>query len=152
MAVRSGFRLKGNLPLGHIKLDASFPLEMFITLLNGKVFFWPGKEIDHPIDYGVRHKESNDWRTPWVVLRVPSELIIAKAKFSRCNSGAPRTSNGKKASRGAKTFLTASEFEGSLSKVVEVVFDEEVTLPASTAARHIDYGDWSPLFSLESIP
>ena len=60
--------------------------------------------------------------------------------FSRFNSGAPRTVNGRKSPRGPETFLAADRWLGSPSTVVEVTFVGTVSLPKTT--EFLDRGEW----------
>jgi hypothetical protein len=72
-----------------------------------------------------------------LILRVKVRDLIdanpdTNPQFCRYNSGAPRCSPkrpGRRSPRGPDTFVAASDFSGSPSKVVELVFPTAVKLP-----------------------
>lgn len=117
---------------GNIAFATGWQFQDFVKHLNEHVFFWPGTPTG-PISYGVRHfqryhEEDN------VVLVVETEEVLKMAGnppicFCRYNSGSPRWSGGRPSPRGPQTFQRAGVFDGSPSRVVEVVFRGPVKLP-----------------------
>src|SRR5262249_48751140 len=110
---------------GNMELQDGCTYEDFIESINGRIFFWPGTATG-PISYGVRHFERYRNEHP-VILRVSLQSLLVEnpavtPKFCRYNSGSPRCSNGYKSPRGPKTFVSAQEFDGTPSNVVEVTF------------------------------
>jgi len=145
-------RLQGQSPLhaGNIAFEGGWSLNDLIEHLNGLVFFWPGSETG-PSRYGMNHFESSSWGERPVVLKTgTTELFDANPAgsplFCRFNSGSPRWSNGQPSPRGHDTFLPANKFEGSPSKVVEVVFPEAVALPEGTQWGPSPAGPWRRFF------
>ena len=49
---------------------------------------------------------------------------------------------GEKSPRGPKTFLEAAHFGGTLSKVVEVTFDQGIVLPCDVEYANSPNGRW----------
>ena len=130
---------------GNMALADGWSFTDFVSLLNSRVFFWPGK-IAGPISYGVRHYERYVHEKP-VILRVPTKsLLIANPKtpphFCRYNSGSPRCSNGLKSPRDRRTFVTGDEATFGAGHVVEVTFSEGVMLPEAVEAGSAPAGPW----------
>ena len=77
------------------------------------------------------------------------ELLIANPNhipfFCRYNSGAPRTSRGRKSPRGPETFTLAPRWSAPASRVAEVSFVGTVILPATTEFWDEEAGGWKPL-------
>lgn len=118
-------------------LDKGCSTEDFIAYLNSKVFMW-GKMAgleSHYARYIAQNEEP-------IILRFKTEEVFALnpvPKFTRLNSGAPRSSsylNGKGSPRGLNTFQSAVEYFNSASTVNEVVFDNHCVLPQSIFVGH----------------
>lgn len=140
---------------GAIAFDAGWDLEKLIGYINHHVFFWPGS-AKGPIDSGRNHFEHFASRRP-VLLRVGFyQLLLAnpgiEPRFCRFNSGAPRVVNGRKSPRGRSTFCGAESFSGLPSDVVEVVFEQRVTLPSATQMGYSYDGPWSSLAAAVTAP
>ena len=134
---------------GNTAFENGYTIEDLVSVLNGKVFFWPGTERGMS-KYGERHKTKNVWpddAAP-VTLRIGTgeAFAISRPSFCRFNSGAPRTYFGRKSPRGPRTFLPADSFAGNPGDVVEVVFDQTINLPDSTQILDEEHGIWVPLF------
>lgn len=133
---------------GNISFEDGYTFDSFVECLNRRVFFWPGT-VSGPISYGTRHFARYRGEHP-IILRVLMESVLAVNPATRplyCgyNSGSPRCSYGNKSRRGASTFLPAGDFKGPPSKVVEVTFQEPITLPADTQYGRHPSGPWRPL-------
>ena len=135
---------------GNTGLSKGYSFEEFIGSLNGRVFFWPGT-VSGPIVSGIRHFERYVEERPRpVILRLDFQLLLtanpgAVPLFCRYNSGSPRCSFGNKSPRGPNTFVTASEFKETASKVVEVTFNHEITLPPRAEYGANPRGPWKKL-------
>jgi hypothetical protein len=119
-----------------------------VESLNRRVFFWPGT-ASGPISYGIRHFERYQGERP-IVLRLLMQSLLAsnpasQPLYCRYNSGSPRCSYGTKSSRGANTFVPAGDFAGTPSTVVEVTFQEPITLPADAEYAGRPSGPWRSL-------
>lgn len=131
------------------QMELSLSLEDFVAELNRRVFFWPG-DRDQPNSYGCNFSAAYRRRGENVVsLRVDFlELLTANPGaspyFCRFNSGAPRTSAGKRSPRGPDTFQTADEWQGPPWRVAEVSFFSKVVLP-DTAEVWDDAAGWRTL-------
>jgi hypothetical protein len=134
---------------GNIALDDGFTFENLLSLLNSKIFFWPGTSSG-PIPCGLRHLKGNDWPSAAVLLRVRTQKMLESAnspvEFCAYNSGSPRRVDGRKSPRGPHTFAPARSFERNAGKVVEVVFSQRADLPRTTEVWSKTRGDWTPLF------
>jgi hypothetical protein len=135
---------------GAIAFEAGWDLERFIGHVNRHVFFWPGSAAG-PIDAGRNHFERYAPKQP-LLLRVGLyQLIVANPKseplFCRFNSGAPRVVGGRRSPRGASTYQRPDDFVGTPSVVVEVLFEDQVVLPASTQIGTSYDGPWLTLAS-----
>jgi hypothetical protein len=133
---------------GNICFDDGWTLETLVEELNHRVFFWPGT-AKGPSDYGRRHFERYKDERP-IVLRICTVDLLShnpelQPQFCPFNSGAPRTTGGKKSPRGRKLFLPADRFERRASAVVELTFRGSVTLPHSTEWADSYSSTWQPL-------
>lgn len=138
------FELNDQLPMLHessfAELDGT--RDDFIELLNGFVFYWPGRQEgpvtkgDHGQSFRERYKHFAELRIP--VAEVWTDRFFPK--FCRYNSGAPQARDRVK--RGASIFVDASDAELVTRKVVEAVFPEQVALPPSTQWRDDVFSDW----------
>ena len=143
-------RLQNQAPLhaGNIYFQDSWTFEELIIQLNSRVFFWPGDESG-PGPYGQRHFQSKLWDEPPVLIRTATSDLFDQnpsPEFCAFNSGSPRCSGGKKSPRGLETFLPPDRFTGTCSKVTELTYRQEVSLPVSTQYRHSPDGCWQILF------
>ncbi len=131
---------------GNIKFEPGWDLARLCHHLNQHVFFWPGTGVG-PVPSGRRHAQRYAHER-CMIARVPMlELLAANegsARFSRCNSGSPRWTQGHAAPRGSATFVDGNTFSGAAGDVVEVVFERNVVLPASTewASSLAGFSDW----------
>ena len=94
---------------GHIAFDEGWDLPRFLSHVDAHVFFWPGTELG-PIKAGLNHFDTYAHERP-ALLRVSTRDLFAanpglEPLFSRYNSGAPRTVNGRKSPRGSRTYRT----------------------------------------------
>ena len=133
---------------GNISFEDGYTFDSFVEFLNRRVFFWPGT-VSGPISYGIRHFERYRQERP-IVLRLLMHSLLAsnpasQPLYCKYNSGSPRCSYGTKSSRGAKTFLPASDFAGTPSTVVEVTFQEPIALPSDAEYAGRPSGPWRPL-------
>lgn len=133
---------------GKMELAPGYSFGDFVESINRRVFFWPGKS-EKPKDYGLRHFEHYKNEKP-IIIRVEFETLCrqnhsATALFCRYNSGSPRVSYGNKSPRGPGTFLPAQRFSGVPSSVVEVTFESELQLPATTQFSAHPFGPWKKL-------
>jgi hypothetical protein len=134
---------------GNMALPSGYTFEKFIECLNRRIFFWPGT-LDKPISYGLRHFERYREENP-VILRISFQSLIdsnprIEAHYCRYNSGSPRCSYGRKSPRGPNTFQPVDKFEGRPAEVVEVTFNQPLTLPANTNISAHPTGPWKQLF------
>lgn len=135
---------------GNTSIPNGYTFEDLIETLNGRVFFWPGFIGGRPISYGIRHFERYQNETP-VIIRIRFEALLAAnsgvaPRFCRYNSGSPRCSNGNRSPRGPNTFLLASDFHETPSKVVEVTFDQVIALPQDAQCGPTPKGPWRSLW------
>jgi hypothetical protein len=135
---------------GNAKLSRGLTFEGLVETLNRRVFFWPGNDSG-PIGYGVRHFQHYEHEHP-IILRVEFESLLranpsANPLFCHYNSGSPRCSYGKKSPRGTTTFVSAADFGGTPSQVVEVTFENEIILPPNTMFATRLSGPWEPLLN-----
>lgn len=133
---------------GHLDLNVNWSFEDAIEDLNRRVFFWPGAERG-PSECGRAHFARYSAEGP-AILRVPTPSLLAsnneiEPEYCAFNSGAPRTSGGRKSPRGPMSFAAASSFGRPPSKVVEVTFRGAVSLPADTFVAGLPTGPWEPL-------
>jgi hypothetical protein len=111
-------------------LDKGVSKEDFISYLNSKVFMW-GKMAGLESHY-ARYIAQDE--NP-IILRFNTEEVFSlnkEPKFTRLNSGAPRSSSylgGKGSPRGLSTFESAIDYSSSAGTINEVVFDEQCVLP-----------------------
>jgi hypothetical protein len=120
----------------HVELTGGWCWNDLITALNSRVFFWPG-DHDGPNRFGYNFFEGYRKRgqSP-TKLRVDFRELLqanpnAQPYFCKFNSGAPRTTRGRKSPRGPDTFRRANEWHDALSRVAEVSFIGNVALPSS---------------------
>jgi hypothetical protein len=134
---------------GNIALEEGFTFENLVSLLNSKVFFWPGT-VNGPINYAVRHLHGNDWPNPAAMIRVRTQELFETSDFppEYCayNSGSPRCVDGRKSPRGPNTFRPSKTCKRSAGKVVEVVFSSRVTLPNTSEIWNQSRTKWTSLF------
>jgi hypothetical protein len=133
---------------GNVSLPRGYTFEQFVESLNRRIFFWPGTDAG-PISYGVRHFERYQPEHP-AILKIDFQSLIdsnpaAYPRYCRFNSGSPRCSYGQKSPRGPNTFLSADQFSGTPSKVVEVTFDGPLVLPEDTKVGRNPAGPWCQL-------
>jgi hypothetical protein len=141
-------RDQGPLYAGKAKFPRGYAFEDFVESLNSRIFFWPGTSKT-PILYGIRHFEHYEHEKP-VLLRIKFQSLLdsnprAVPLFCRFNSGSPRCSYGNRSPRGPDTFVSADDFRETPSRVVEVTFDRQLTLPADTEFGRHPTGPWQPL-------
>jgi hypothetical protein len=133
---------------GNLNLPFGYTFGEFVESLNSRVFFWPGTAAG-PISYGIRHFERYRNELPSILRITLASLLsvnsFASAMFCKYNSGSPRCSYGAKSPRGPLTFLSAAEFEGAPSQVVEITFGAELVLPADAEVGSCPYGPWRTL-------
>ena len=117
---------------GNCALPEGFEFEDLIGLLNEHVFFWPGT-AEGPIAAGRNHFGRYVEEHGAQVLRLPTTSALTanpRPLFCRYNSGAPRCNPRiGRSPRGWETFVTADQFYGRPSDVVECVYRGAVTLP-----------------------
>jgi hypothetical protein len=131
---------------GHIEFESGWDMNRFVSHVNKHVFTWPGSERG-PIRPGLNHYARYAAEAP-LLLRFPtSHAAIHGPKFCRFNSGAPRCSGGKHSPRGSATYVTAAEFQGALSEVVEVVFEQSLDLPVDVEYAETYDGPWRRLLA-----
>jgi len=152
MVWRGPFRitLRDQLPLqrGHVQLCGGWTRSDLIEALNARVFFWPGN-ADEPIAHGTRLMSAYATQDE-AVLRIPFRTLLAAnpakpPEFCAYNSGAPRTTAGRKSPRGPAIFTTAARWAFPLSRVVEVAFVRGVALPPDTMIK--TGSNWVPLWN-----
>ena len=123
-ALQMGLLLAGKL--------ATAPRADLLDALDARVIFWPGTS-EGPRDHGRRHFERYRQELPVTLRSATSRLFLANAglepAFCAYNSGSPRFSGGRPSPRGPDTFVTASRFPRPAADVVELSFDEGVSLP-----------------------
>lgn len=128
--------LGDQLPLrqGQVRFTGGWEWQDLIAAINARIFFWPGNQ-DGPNRYGRNFIEaySSRGQRP-TMLRIGFwDLVQANLDtapyFCKFNSGAPRTSEGRRSPRGPDTFQTAEEWSGQPSDVAEVSFVNKVALP-----------------------
>jgi hypothetical protein len=130
---------------GNAKFPKGYAFEDLIENLNRRIFFWPGTSKT-AIAYGVRHFEHYKQEKP-ILLRIKFQSLLdsnhrAIPLFCPFNSGSPRCSYGKKSPRGPNTFVPAEGFRETPSRVVEVTFDRQLTLPPDTEFGGRPTGPW----------
>jgi hypothetical protein len=147
---RQFVELRDQLPLrpGQVCLTGGWTWEDLIAAINARIFFWPGNQ-DGLHRYGRNFIDaySSRGQRP-TTLRIGFwDLVQANPGtvpyFCKFNSGAPRTSKGRKSPRGPDTFQTAEEWSRLPSDVAEVSFVDKVALPQSVEV--CDAAGWRPL-------
>ena len=119
--------------------------------LDNRVFFWPGRELQGPVDSGWGHYETYRQERP-LILRVRTESMVAAnpstmPEFSKYNSGAPRDNElTGKSPRGPGTFLPGPACTFRPSEAVECTFVGGVRLPADVEVGSSPSGPWRPFF------
>jgi len=129
-------------------LSGLWSFDDLVEHLNDHVYFWPGNE-SRPISSGLNHFKRYKSEDA-VVLKIQTSALFlsnpaAVPLFSRFNSGAPRWSGGKPSPRGPDLFMPAASFNGSPAEVIELVFRDEITLPANVAI--LQPAQWRALFA-----
>jgi hypothetical protein len=121
---------------GNVALKGGWSWRNLLSALNSRVFFWPGDQ-DRANAHGRAFIAAyrNRGQVP-VMLRIAFCDLLhanpgAQAYFCSSNSGAPRTSAGRRSPRGPDTFQTTEEWVGRPSRVAEVSFVGKVALPQS---------------------
>lgn len=130
-----------------IEFDLGWSLRRFISHVNDHVFFWPGS-VTGVVGAGRNHY-GRYGSEDVAVLRIPTaslRSLLAEARFSRFNSGAPRVVSRRRSPRGAATYADAGRFEATVKKVVEVVFRDRLQLPRDTTWARSYRGPWQLLF------
>jgi len=132
----AGLRDQQKLQQGHVEYRGGWGPRELLSAINGRVFFWPGDQ-DDPNRYGRKFADAYRGRgqTPMMLRIAFLDLLQPNpgtpAHFCKFNSGAPRTTAGRKSPRGPDTFQTAEEWHGPPSRVAEVSFVGKVVLPQS---------------------
>ena len=134
---------------GNIDLLCGWSFGRLIEHLNSFVFFWPGKG-EGPSDYGERYLRRYAHERP-MLIRIPTADLFAKncvasPRFCSYNSGAPRWASGKPSPRGPRTFSYGDQYDGTRSKVVEVVYEAAALLPKTAQISCSPKGPWGPLY------
>lgn len=147
--------LRDQAPLhaGHIDFQDGWTFPQLIESLNSRVFLWPG-DGNGPIAHGQRHFERYEDQEPAILRISLADLIESNPDrpplFCHFNSGSPRTVGGRKSPRGPRTFLPCDQFERKHRDVIEVTFEEFVTLPLDeTEVRLKPGGAWQPLAAIQ---
>jgi hypothetical protein len=133
---------------GAIQYEDGWDRARFMRRLNRLVFFWPGKPDGQLRRNGRNHYDRYvGAQEKLAVLRIRAGDLIRDANtfFSRVNSGAPRTSSGKKGLRGSGTFRQPGSFDGSPADVIEVAMEHFIDLPANTEISN-DLVHWRRFF------
>ena len=136
---------------GPTGLPREFSFADLVEIINSRVFFWAGS-VAGPVPSGVRHFERYEGKGERpVILRLGFTSLLAFNRsanpfFCRYNSGSPRCSNARKSPRGPDTFVSARDFAGTPSAVIEVTFDTEISLPPDTDCGPRPDGPWKRLF------
>jgi hypothetical protein len=138
--------LRDQKPLIHgaIAFEEGWDLARLVQHINQHVFFWPGL-ASGPIASGINHFERYRAEAPVLLRFLTADLDDAVLRFSAYNSGAPRCSGGRYSPRGSKTCVSAAEFSGSASEVVEVVVAGGCALPEALEASDSPVGPWRSL-------
>ena len=145
---RGSVLIRDQAPLyeGNVAFEPSWQMSELLRLLNSRVFFWPGNERG-PIASGLNHFKRYAVEGP-VIIRCPTASLLdaneSLPELCRYNSGAPRCSGGKKSPRGASTFQTLGDFDGTASKVIEVTFVSSAVLPDDSEVATCPHGPWVP--------
>lgn len=135
----SGRMLHDQKPLqaGHIDFAPGFDMADLVALINAHVFFWPRYERDFAKKY--RDNALICCRLADVEESNPGNTAL----YCRYNSGAPRTSGGKKSPRGPNMFKPLAGVWRSRMK--EVVFRGSVQLPHNHKIMQPD--EWHKKFA-----
>lgn len=133
---------------GSMQLPNGLTFEQFVEVLNSRIFFWPGA-YEGPISYGVRHYGRYKTEGP-AILRIRLESLLeanpsCKPLFCRYNSGSPRCFSAQKSPRSHRTFMSSEEFQEPPSAVVEVTFEQELSLPSDVQFGWHPSGPWKKL-------
>ena len=138
------------LALGHIRFFGGWDLDRYLRELNSRIFFWPGGK-QGPISFGERLRSRYAFDNEALIRCSLIDAIAENPGNSpfccRFNSGAPRTSNGRKSPRGPETFISIEKWDLRRSDVAEITFAHELHLP-ETAEIEID-GRWERLLKSE---
>lgn len=142
--------LRDQAPLleGHIRWEQGWDLSRFVTALNQRVFFWPGR-WDRPSSRSGANGAAFLGISGVVAVLVPTEAILdleaiadaagltPKVELSRYNTGGPRTTAGVKSPRGDSTFVPLGAWEGPPSLVREVAVAGALDLGSCWDRIHI---------------
>jgi hypothetical protein len=131
---------------GHVQLTGGWTWEDYLANLASRVFFSPGS-ADKPAKYGARFGRKYPFDA---LLRVPFRDLVdsnpgTAPYFCRWNSGAGRTTAGRKSLRGPEIYVLAHDWCLAPSAVAEISFIDRVALPGSTQVRL--NGVWQLLFA-----
>gem|GEM_PF-1486923 len=122
-------------------LTPGWTLANFYLLINSRVFFWP--TVKRLESHFSRYRAENP-----VIIRVSTEEILKinqNAEFCRLNSGATRSSSyldGAPPVRGDGTFLSADQYDRSVSSVAEVTFPGSCILSKAIFVGNTPNGPW----------
>lgn len=139
---------QGPLHAGHIKFENRWQLTDLVRSLNCRVFFWRGTD-DGLLAKNMGHfQRYENYGQRLVVLRIPFveliDLNLARGpELCKYNSGAPRSTKGRRSPRGPSTFVEPQDALFNNSDVREVTFRNFVVLPKSAG---VCYGSWSGPF------
>jgi len=139
--------LRDQCPLyeGNIDLADGWTLGDVVSLLNRRVFFWPG-DGEGAIRPGTRHYDRYSDEKPSILRIATVTLLEMNAEigpeFCRYNSGSPRCVRAVRSPRGPQTFVTAARADFPPGQVVEVTFPEGVRLPDLVEIGPTPTGPW----------
>jgi hypothetical protein len=146
-------RSQAPLHQANIELTGGWSFTDYLRELNSRVFFWPGT-WDGPNSYGVRHLSSRV-NLDAALLRLSIQDLLSTNQestlyLSRFNTGAARRFSGRRSPRGPDTFIVASEWPYSPSRVAEVSFAGAVDLPSTVEFQAAGTKNWRALFEAGS--
>ncbi len=140
-------RDQDRLVLASLSLSEGVALPDYIAYLNRWVYFWPGT-VQGPQSRakGLSAATGEDM----AILRAPIESLAKEAgnappHFASVNTGSARHHSGKPAERHLRMHRTAGLFREGPSEVIEVVFENQATLPANTEVAYSLGGPWKAL-------
>jgi hypothetical protein len=142
-------RSQAPLRQANIELTGGWSFADYLCELNSRVFFWPGT-WDGPNSYGSRHLSSRVNLGSALLKLGLQELLSTNPEsalyLSRFNTGAARRYFGRRSPRGPETFIVASEWPSSPSRVAEVSFVGAVDLPSTVEFQARGSKNWTALF------